>query len=85
MSATCTVPKKHRHPNRFEPCGAPAFYVWTPRGRPDIHQIMCKACGEGSAGNYTDELTRMTAGDAKWFEDEVKAERQLEAIFHPKP
>lgn len=55
----CTAPTERLHPKRVEPCGAPAFYIWTPRKRPSHHQPMCRECGEAIAGNYTDELTKI--------------------------
>ena len=42
----------------YSKCGNPAWYFWTPRGKPNPAMIVCKECGEALAGNFTDELTR---------------------------
>lgn len=64
-SAICEVSKYNQRPisgkgkdHVWPKCGKPAWYVWTPRGNPDTYMVVCKECGEGLAGNFTDELKR---------------------------
>lgn len=61
-SAKCTVWERRKGPFKGgEECGEPAIYIWTPRRNRSVHQPMCKDCGEGTAGNYTDELSPIFA------------------------
>lgn len=46
----------------FVPCGKPAAYRWTPRGRPMGECFVCKDCA-AIAGNFTDELTPVTQNE----------------------